>query len=237
MTPEDQPKAPREYSKPWLCGPVNGRHTHGMRNSPEYKTWCNMKARCYNPKSSYYVNYGGRGIKVCGRWLNSFANFLADMGPKPSPKHSLDRVDVNKGYDKQNCRWATRLEQARNTRGNKRFTMNGVTKSLVEWSEVSGISYGCLQSRIYRNGMTIEEAIKRPLRGGQGKGAITRKRYQGLLTQAKALADALAIMTMPLTNRTPTVDGLLKTLKHDDEVGRKALTKWRAFIKLNDTEK
>lgn len=95
------------------------RATHGQyRNnsvSPEIKAWEKMRERCLNPKDISYKNYGGRGITVCKRWL-SFDNFLSDMGKRPSPKHSLDRINNDGIYEPSNCRWATRTEQNRNRR-------------------------------------------------------------------------------------------------------------------------
>src|SRR5262245_9255007 len=88
-----------------------------MKRSPELNSWYGMKNRCSNPKSSAWSNYGGRGIAVCQRWAESFNNFLADMGPKPSPKHSIDRYPNNDGnYEPGNCRWATQAEQRANQR-------------------------------------------------------------------------------------------------------------------------
>lgn len=97
--------------------------THGLKKTAEYRTWCAMKERCSRPAHISYKNYGARGIKVCERWLNSFENFFADMGPKPSPKHTIDRADPKIGYVPTNCRWATYKEQFANT-DNPRFREN-----------------------------------------------------------------------------------------------------------------
>lgn len=120
--------------------------THGGTDSAEYRTWTDMKTRCLNPKSTGYERYGGRGVKICPRWILSFESFLEDMGIKPSPHHSIDRIDNDKGYEPSNCRWATNEEQIRN-RGNTVFvTINGEQKTLVEWCEV----YDCKPSAAYQ---------------------------------------------------------------------------------------
>lgn len=109
-----------------------GRTTHGMAYSAEHKAWQHMKSRCENLKTAFYENYGGRGIKVSERWRESFANFLTDLGPRPSPEHSLDRIDVNGNYEPGNVRWATRIEQAANTRRKRleQFPVEERAKSL-----------------------------------------------------------------------------------------------------------
>ena len=93
---------------------LNGRKT------TEYSTWDGMKQRCTNPNHRGYMSYGGRGITICDRWLNSFQNFLEDMGRKPSRAYSIDRIDVNGNYELSNCRWATSKEQAMNKRNSKK---------------------------------------------------------------------------------------------------------------------
>lgn len=124
------------------------RWKHGGTNSPEYGCWKNMKQRCYDSNSKDYPEYGGRGIKVCKRWKDSFSNFLADMGPRPSSRHSIDRLDGSKDYSPENCRWATPRQQANNTKRNVRITHNGMTLTVAQWSRRLGIPAGRIHERL-----------------------------------------------------------------------------------------
>lgn len=107
---------------------------YNKRLSSEYKTWINIKKRCYNQKMTGYKLYGGRGIKVCDRWLISYVNFLKDMGKKPGVEYSIDRINNNGNYEPKNCRWATKKQQSNNTRKNIKYTFKGLTKSITEWA-------------------------------------------------------------------------------------------------------
>lgn len=140
--------------------------THGLTESPEYGSWTDMKTRCLNPNSTSYSGYGGRGISICDRWADSFEAFLSDMGPKPTPDHSIDRIDNDGNYEPANCRWATRIEQARNRRnfretaGVIEIEINGVVKPLVDWCE----EYECKPKTAYlrfKNGLRGEDVFRR----------------------------------------------------------------------------
>lgn len=132
------------------------RSKHGMCETLEYRTWYRMKLRCLDPKDPVYNHYGGRGITICERWLNNFLNFFADMGVKPSRRHSLDRVDVNGNYEPSNCRWATDFEQQNNRTNSLRLTINGVTKTVSEWAREKNVPY----HRIYKT-KEVRELIRK----------------------------------------------------------------------------
>ena len=139
---------------------------HGKSKSPEYISWADIKSRCYNKKDKGFENYGDRGIVMCDEWLNSFSQFYADMGNRPSKKHTIDRINNNGNYDSKNCKWSTKKEQARNRRTSKLFTINGETKSLAEWAEISGINYQTIFQRITTLNWTIEKSLNTPVWGG-----------------------------------------------------------------------
>ncbi len=103
-----------------LCLRAERTRTHGLSETRVYKTWTAMKDRCSNPKNKAYANYGGRGIAVCDRWMNSFESFYADVGDRPSDQHSIDRINNDGNYEPSNCRWATKSQQQSNQRPRKR---------------------------------------------------------------------------------------------------------------------
>jgi len=125
----------KETARDLLTGNTNTR-THGQTGTPEYQAWTKLKLRCYDPHNPKYEHYGARGITVCERWLNSFENFYADVGPRPSSDHSIDRKEVDGNYEPDNCRWATPVEQARNTTRNVFVTIDGETRCMAEWCDL-----------------------------------------------------------------------------------------------------
>jgi hypothetical protein len=135
---------------------------HGMHGTLEYRSWQSMINRCTNVNNEAYNDYGGRGITVCDRWLNSFEAFYEDMGPRPSPNHSIDREENDLGYYKDNCRWATRVEQNNNRRDNVYYEHNGITKTISEWASEYGIEYRKLYRRLIRDKWDFERAINTP---------------------------------------------------------------------------
>lgn len=138
---------------------------NGGRLSPEYSTWAAMIQRCTNKRSKSYKNWGGRGITICERWLR-FENFLADMGRKPSPRHSIDRFPNKSGnYEPGNCRWATAKEQANNMRSNRILQYDGEALTLMQWAERVGLKYSTLGMRLHK-GWSIEQALTTHVRGG-----------------------------------------------------------------------
>lgn len=140
-------------NKTKTCGCGEHPSKHGLYGAAEYTTWENIIQRCTNPNAPNWKHYGKRGISVCERW-RSFENFYADMGPRPSQKHSIDRINNNGDYAPNNCRWATKTQQCRNTRRNRRITFNGETRCQTEWSEILGIPVGTIRYR-HRTGKPI----------------------------------------------------------------------------------
>lgn len=172
----------------WLCqcdcGNVLSVRTHGLRSgntkscgclcadrtcaasikhrdssSKEYHIWNGMMQRCYYPSYSSYKYYGARGITVCDRW-HSYELFLSDMGRAPSPDHSIDRENNDKGYSPSNCRWATDVEQANNRRNTIRINLNGEVKTLKQWCAHLNLRYNTVEGRL-RRGWTAQQALTR----------------------------------------------------------------------------
>ena len=137
--------------------------THGDagQKSPEYIAWQHMKSRCFNVSDKKHVRYGGRGITICERWM-SFENFLADMGRKPTPKHSIDRINNDGNYEPSNCRWATSKEQSVNTARNHFIKHDGKTLTISQWADILGISQNVITKRLSR-GWSDEKSICQPL--------------------------------------------------------------------------
>jgi hypothetical protein len=133
--------------------------THGLTNTSEYQAWLRMKSRCNNPQNQDFARYGGRGIKVCKRWMDSFENFYADMGPRPRGA-SLDRYPNNDGdYAPGNTRWANQKQQCRNRSNNRLLTHNGITMCMADWADRLGIKFSILNDRINRYGWSVERAL------------------------------------------------------------------------------
>lgn len=123
------------------------------------ESWKKMMTRCYNKNSKDYINYGARGITVAEYWKNS-TNFLNDMKSSWRPGLTLNRIDNDKGYSRENCTWATRLEQNNNTRRNRYITYKGITKTLMQWSRIFNINRRTLAQRLNK-GWSVEQALTR----------------------------------------------------------------------------
>lgn len=136
--------------------------------APEYRHWINMRSRCNTPSSTGYARYGGRGIVVCEAWQQSFDCFLSDMGPRPAPGYTVEREDVNGNYEPNNCRWATRKEQARNKQNTKVVSISAGNVALADAVDSSPLKYNTVLYRL-RRGWSADEAVTAPLRQGRRK--------------------------------------------------------------------
>lgn len=140
-----------ETSKSCGCN----QRKHGDYRTSEFAAWREIRYRCYTKTCRAYKHYGARGISVCDRWMESYSNFISDMGRKPSPLHSLDRIDNNGDYSPENCKWSTHKEQMNNTRTTKIVEFNGVTHPLSVWATMLNIKHKSLSEGLRRgkNGM------------------------------------------------------------------------------------
>jgi len=127
----------------------HGHPTHGLSGTPEHRAWASMRNRCNSPAAAAYHDYGGRGIRVCDRW-NSFEAFYADMGPRPSPAHSIDRIDNDGNYEPANCRWTTNVEQMRNRRRTRYVRHNGMVATIPAMAGALGITRSSLYNMAAR---------------------------------------------------------------------------------------
>src|SRR4026208_765775 len=144
------------------------RRTHGMCTTPADKNGFAMKARCNDPRDDAYRWYGGRGITVCAAWAESFEAFLRDIGPRPSRRHTLDRIDNARGYEPGNVRWATRLQQMRNTRANRWLECNGGRLTIQDWARRIGASHATIHTRLQR-GWPLDKALTTPPKIGRNQ--------------------------------------------------------------------
>jgi hypothetical protein len=148
------------------CGKIKHGHATNYKPSPTFQTWSGMKKRCTNKACKDFKEYGGRGIKVCERWLDSFENFLADMGERPRGL-SLGRKDNNLGYFPENCQWETLEQQANNKRNNHNIEISGVVKTISQWAREYGLPADCCFCRI-RRGWDKVDAVTTPRRARGG---------------------------------------------------------------------
>lgn len=142
---------------------ADARRKYGEKSgSPEHSIWRAMVGRCHSSESKAYRDYGARGITVCDRWRYSFESFLEDMGDRPSPDHSLDRIDNDGNYEPSNCRWVLIDVQSRNKRSSKLLTFRGETMCAADWADRLGMAREVLYGRLW-NGWTVEESLSIPV--------------------------------------------------------------------------
>lgn len=173
--------------------------THGMTGTPTYRAWQNMKSRCYNPNDQDYPNYGGRKIKVCDRWKESFLEFLKDMKVVPEG-HSLERIHCDRDYDASNCIWLPKGKQAANRRNCPKYELNGKTQTAREWATELGLPYATLKYRL-RTGMSIEEAVSVPVGKMQDRHFTDELKWEGKVWTFTALAQRYGLKVGTLIKR------------------------------------
>lgn len=148
---------------------------HGHSSEPEFGAWVQMLGRCLNPKNQAYPLYGARGISVCPRW-KTYEKFLADMGRRPSTKHSLDRIDNDRGYEPGNCRWTDHQTQMNNTRRNVVIEHDGRSQTVAQWAREIGVSERALRNRLNR-GWSVADALTAPVQRHAAAGTFDKQRY------------------------------------------------------------
>lgn len=154
-------------------GVNNINYKHGLKKHKLFSVWSNMLGRCYSPTHQAYKDYGARGITVCKEWKEDFVSFFMWAKKEGYRKGlSLDRIDNNKGYSPNNCRWVTMKEQSNNRRSNHLLTFNGRTQTMQQWAEETGINYWTIRDRLARCYWSIEKALTQPTRK-RGKGGLS----------------------------------------------------------------
>ncbi len=166
---------PKDQNWRRKIGLANTRH--GATDTTEYRVWLGMRKRCRYVKHKHYASYGGRGITVCDRW-QVFENFLADMGPRPSMRHTLDRINNDGHYEPSNCRWATSDEQHNNRRSNRFLEHNGERLTMAQWAHRLGIPPRTLRARL-RRGWSLADSVTKPLTPGYGDHIRGQARNRG----------------------------------------------------------
>lgn len=156
----------RRLGRPY-CRACRNKYQHEWRarlgiRASEYNIWTTMKTRCLCPTNKGFPSYGGRGIKICDRWRDSFENFYADMGKRPSKKHSIERINNDGDYEPENCRWATQKEQCNNQRTNRRIVVNGETLTMSQIADRAGLPYATIKARVKRN-TPPEKLMRQPV--------------------------------------------------------------------------
>lgn len=147
------------------CGCVRKPKDFTSTHHPEWRIWNGIKSRCYNPNRRSFKDYGGRGISLCREWKDDFKKFLEDMGPRPSPQHSIERIDNDKDYAPDNRKWATMLEQAQNRRRTVRCNYNGRELTVSQLARETGVNYHLLYARIVKGNWPMEAALTIPSLG------------------------------------------------------------------------
>jgi len=155
------------YGKTRSCGCIV-KSRSGLSTSPTYRSWQAMIQRCYDPNVAHYKRYGALGITTCDRWKNSFDSFLADMGERPVGM-TLDRIDSNGNYSKENCRWATPSQQSNNRKKNNILTFDGISKSLTLWAKEKNMIPATLRKRIYELKWSTEDSFNIKVRKSKKK--------------------------------------------------------------------
>jgi len=182
------------------------RHGQCRPATAEYRAWKAMRGRCLNPWNRKYQHYGGRGIGICAQW-SDFQSFYEDMGPRPSPSHSLDRIDNDGHYEPRNCRWATATQQANNRQFNHLITHDGLTQTLAQWARTLGVSPFTLSTRIER-GASIELVVRTPVPWQR----LPLYEWQGQTRSLTEWARVLNISVSTLRNRLSDGWSIARTL-------------------------